>query len=118
MSAFTRQLIHTCSTRRPLRSQSSIGEKTSIPVDWLTDQPCRYVVKQEKFASETQGLIVQTVYLLLFAPGADVKKGDQIIDLTIEDGEVIRGPIAVLEAIPRRGAKGVNHLSVKLERVK
>lgn len=118
MSAFTRQLIHSCSIQRATKNQSSTGEKVVSYLDGLTGQPCRYVVKEEKFALETGGFQVQTVYMLLFKPDVDVRKGDRIINLTIEDGEVIKGPITVLEAIPRRNAKGLHHLSAKLERVK
>jgi hypothetical protein len=76
------------------------------------------VVTEENFAGEDKSFQRRTVYKILLAAGTDVRTTDQVVDVTIEGGQVVAGPFKILAVLPRRGAKGMNHISLKLERIK
>jgi hypothetical protein len=83
---------------------------------------CRYVEKEEKIADENLGLQMLTVYRLLLPAGTDATTTDRISRIAVENDEVITDPatgnpqvFGIEEKLTRRGAKGQNHISLKLE---
>ena len=122
MSAFDRQLVHRCNIQRFTESQNEIGEPVEVWNDIAASVACRYVEKEEKFADENEGLQILTVYRLLLPARTDVATGDRISRIAIENDEVITDPatgqpqvFGIEERLTRRGAKGQNHISLKLE---
>ena len=117
MTAFTRQLVHTCAIERVQQDRDDIGGLRDTWVDYLSGQPCRYVEKEEKYADETVGLITQVIPRLLLSTGLTINSvTDRVKDITVEDGSTI-GPFNILEVLTRRGPKGQNHISLKLEKI-
>jgi head-tail adaptor len=115
MSAFSRQLVHLCNIQRFTSAQNEIGEPVESWNDIAASVACRYVEKEEKFADENTGLQMLTVYRLLLPAGTDVTTADRITNIRIENDEVLAGPFGIEEKLTRRGAKGQNHISLKLE---
>lgn len=118
MSAFElAALVHTCDTQRNIPERNSRGELIPMWVDGLTAEPCRYVVKEEKISQPGESLQMETVYLLLFGPEADILPSDQIRRIVIEGGQVLQGPFPIEAVLPRRLRKKLHHISVKLEKI-
>lgn len=117
MSAFTKNLPHTCTIRRPVISRSAIGEVVKNYIDVSTAQQCRLIIKEETRPAEEQSLQKRTVYTLLFPAGADVLGVDQVANIVTEDAITEPGPFKIEALLPRRLAAKIHHLSAKLERV-
>lgn len=116
MSAFSRQLVHSCTLERSIPIQNGIGEPVDVWGELAAGVACRLVVKQEKFADERLGLQMKTTHLLLLPAGTEVTTADRVKDIAIEDGESLAGPFGIEEVIPRRGPKNrVNHINLRLE---
>lgn len=116
MSAFTRQLVHTCSIEAPITTQNEVGEPVPQWMQQSTGTPCRFIIKTEKVADKEIGLQTLTTYLLLLDTDINIETGYRIVDIQIEDGLEEKGPFRVEEKIVRRGAKGQNHVSLRLKR--
>lgn len=110
-------MIHSCTIQRSTPSQNDLGEPIDDWHDVAYGVNCRYVVREEKFADERQGLQMMTVTRLLLPAGTDVTAADRIKNIVIEDGQILPGPYGIEEALPRRGPKGKNHVSLKLEAI-
>lgn len=117
MNAFTKNLTHTCTIRRPTIDRSAIGEKVKSYPDYITGQVCQLVVKEETRPTETEGLQKRTVYLLLLPSDANVLGVDRIANIVTEDGVIEPGPFKIEALLPRRMRGQVHHISAKLERV-
>lgn len=122
MSAFSRKLSHFCNIQRSVPTQNSIGEPVETWNDIAVGVACRYAEKEEKFADEATGLQILTVYRLLLPAGTDVTTADRISRIAVENDEVISDPatgspqvFGIEEKLTRRGPKGQNHISLKLE---
>jgi len=110
--------LHTCTIQRPTvvgkdRYQADVVTWANVAVK----VPCRFVEKaQRAFSTDLAQFVVATTYTLLLAPGADVREGDRIADVRLEDGMVQGGPFEVASALRRRG-RALHHLSLGLETV-
>lgn len=116
--ALARHLIHTCTTRRPDITLDELNQRKTVMRDWLTDEPCRLVVKDQRnpFGALAADPVVESDVLLMGAE-ADVREGDEIADILFDDGTIDPGPYRI-ESIRVRRARRVHHKSLMLERVK
>lgn len=117
MTAFTRQLTHTCTIEAPITTQNEIGEPIPQWVQQSTATPCRLVVKEEKVADKEIGLQTLTTYRLLLDTDVNIETGYRIVDIQIEDSLAENGPFRVEETLPRRGHRGRNHVGLRLKQV-
>ncbi len=119
MTAYTRQLVHTCDIEAPTNTQNSVGEPIPTWAVVNSGVACRLVVKEEKIASPGIGLMTKTIYKLLLA--SDITPapvtGYRVSNINIENDAEKEGPFRVEETLPRRGPRGKNHITLKLKRV-
>lgn len=117
MSAFDRQLVHTCDIQRCTSMPGAIGQQQKDWQDYLTNQPCRYVVSQQKIADAQMGLMIVTVYKILLGAGTDVTNSDRIANVIVA-GVTQPGPFTIKQVISRNGPKGAAHILVVLNEPK
>jgi len=81
MSAFTRNLSHTCTIERPSRTRAANGEVVESAVTVQQDVPCRYVQKTVRIAGQDGSVLKLSV--LLLAPGTDIQELDVVKDINL-----------------------------------
>src|SRR5512134_2113294 len=109
--------LHRCAIQRPaITGQDAYNNDVTQPATAAAGVPCRLVVKTQTILSDDRAQrVTVTRYMLLLAAGTEVREGDRIIDLVLEDG-VREGPFRVKAILPRR-ARALHHVTLELERV-
>lgn len=114
-------LLDTCRiTRAAPQPDGYGGDDTGRGEGWAmvaAREPCRLVIKQQRVGD---GVLAErpfvTAYLMLFRPGADVRKGDRVEAVVLRDGTADGATYRIEALLPRR-ARGLRHISATLERI-
>ena len=109
--------IHRCTIERPtVVQQDAYNNDVAQFAAVATDISCRLVMRAQKMVSDDRTQFVVVTSYKLFVPGnADVREGDQIASLTLEDGTEA-GTFSVAAILPRR-SRAVHHITLELEKV-
>lgn len=115
---FSDWLIHTCTIQVDSGTQSTTGY---VPESWAnqsTSVKCRFVARLERFASESLGMQMLTVFKMFFPTGTTISTEHQITDITLTSSGVVvdAGPYQVQEVLPRN-RKTEHHITCLLEKV-
>jgi hypothetical protein len=109
-------LIDRCRIERATVTRSPYGNDTEVWDLWRDNVPCRFVQKRQQLAdSATAAEPVVTTYLLLVPAGTDIRIGDRVTRVVLQDGTVDAGPYRIEEVLRRRG-RAERHRSAVLER--
>lgn len=93
-------LTSTCTIQRATLSQDTAGEVAKTWANVATGVPCGVVSERQKIVSPDRGETYQTTYSLAVAYGADVRKGDRIVDIA---GIITNAvPIHINEVLPAK----------------
>jgi hypothetical protein len=112
--ALRERLIHRGTIERRSTASDPAGADEFSFGPHLNGVHCRLIVKDERVALPGIGAMVLTTTKAVFLPGTDVRVGDRVT-FTLEGG-VTMGPFSVEEILPRTGLRGMNHLSLRLEK--
>lgn len=113
-----RGFIHTCNTQRATLSTDAYRNKKRTYAAHLTSQPCRLVTDTEaKIMDVTAELVIVDKFKLFLPFAADVRAGDRVTSVTLEDGTVVNETLDVYAVLPRRGAS-IRHRTAVLKKVK
>lgn len=112
--------IHKCDIKRPYSGSGNenahgLSDESSLSVD--TGVRFRLVAKRQRiWKSETSESAVVTVYHGLFSAGVDLQERDELVNITLEDGEGLDESFEIERILPRR-TNSAHHLSAELKRV-
>ncbi len=110
-------LIHVADFERATTVRNAYNKSKQNWALRLLDVRCRFVEKAQRRAPDILGeQPITTQYLLLVTAGTDVQAGDRAVNIRYEDGTVDAGPYRI-DAIRRRRAKSLRHLSLEMEKV-
>lgn len=111
-------LIHRCTIRRPSTQPNPYGEAArSATTVVATNRPCRLVISSQRVLDTVDAERPRvTMYKLLVGAGTSVLEGDEVVDLTLEDGSVMESVLVVEAILPRR-ARALHHTTLEVKRV-
>lgn len=110
-------LLHRCTVQRATVTADPYGNDVRNWADWLTDVHCRLVIRSQRAADSSLAQEpVVSEYRLFLPPHTDVREGDRIADLTLEDGSAVAETFSVEMILPRR-SRTMRHITLQLERV-
>jgi hypothetical protein len=109
--------LHRCAIQRPaVTGQDAYNNDVTQTATAAAGIPCRLVMKTQAILSDDRvQRVAVTRYMLLLPAGTDVREGDKVIDLVLEDG-TRQSPFRVKAILPRRG-QTMHHVTLELERV-
>lgn len=108
-------LADRCDVKRPSKSVQAYGSK-DVPQNHLSDEPCWLETKTQRgFSSITGQWVVTTTYDLHVRNGRDLREGDIITNIRLQDGTLLTNEFSVDGGvIPTRGRMlAVTTLSLK-----
>ena len=93
----------TCDVKRFTTTVGVHQNKIPTEADHLTAEPCRYrEVAQRGINGLTGELVVTTVYRMTFPVDADVRAGDRVTNITLDDGRVLTENFEVAGRLHKR----------------
>ena len=109
--------LHRCAIQRPaVIGQDAYNNDVTQPVTVAIDVLCRLVMKTQTILSDDRAQLITVTRPKLFLPAdTDVREGDQIADVVLEDG-AHAGPFKVKAILPRR-SRTAHHITLELEKV-
>lgn len=110
--------IHRCTIERPAYQPNPYGEDAESGTTVVaTGTRCRLVISSERIEDSTEAERPRiSRYKHLLPAGTDVRKGDRITTLTLEDGTVLDEKFSVEAILPRR-AHALHHVTCELKRI-
>jgi hypothetical protein len=110
-------LIHQCDIERATTVRNAYNKSKQNWAANVLDVRCRFIEKAQRRTPDILGeQPITTQYLLLVTPGTDVQAGDRAVNIRYEDGSIDAGPYRI-DAIRRRRARSLRHLSLEMEKV-
>jgi len=105
--------------RRNASGKGSYGGQKPAGWDIVADaMPCMVWVRTAKEVVDGKSAVVESIRGV-FRPGADIQRGDQLVEIKNRRGVVvIAGPLYISAISPRTIAGAVTHQQVDLERVR
>lgn len=114
MSAFTRQLIHTCTIQSQTTTRSSSGAEVPTWANAATAVPCRYMELDNDQPAEGRTEQFRKRTLIQFKPDVTLLETYRITDVALEDGTTLAGPFEILEIIRAIGRRKQHHIAAEV----
>lgn len=114
---FTEHLIHSVTLERATAQADGYGNRKKTWATLATGVKGRLVIgAQQVMSNDLAEYAIVTTYKLLLPAGTDVREGDRVQSVTLEDGVTENGPYSVASVLPRR-SRSLHHITLLLERV-
>lgn len=115
MTAYTRQLIHTCTIQSPSSTARSTSGQENIT--WGTSAtavPCRYMEMENDRPQEDRTGQFRKRIIIQFKSDVTLATTYRITNVVLEDGTTLAGPFEITEILKRHGRRNLHHLTAEV----